>query len=101
MRFLIVVAAMLLCSAVTARAELHTFVIANESDGYGVDRCLANGEGCGRRIALTYCQSRNFSQVVAFEKIDRSDVTGSLPAQLASACPGGNCPDLVAITCER
>ena len=28
-------------------AENHIFVIANNADGYGIDRCLANGEPCG------------------------------------------------------
>lgn len=101
MRSLIVVAVLFLCGVASARAETHTFVIVNEADGYGVDRCLARGESCGRRVALTYCQSRNFSQVVGFEKVDRADITGSVPTQLASTCPGGNCSDLVAITCER
>jgi hypothetical protein len=30
-----------------AVAESRVFIIANHADGYGVDRCLANGEPCG------------------------------------------------------
>ena len=31
-----------------AVAESRIFIIANNADGYGVDRCLARGESCGR-----------------------------------------------------
>ena len=48
MRYLF--AALVLAAAVfgtAAQAEKRTFIIANNSDGYGVDRCLATGATCG------------------------------------------------------
>ena len=36
-----------------ASAESRTFIIQNNADGYGVDRCLANGERCGQVVATT------------------------------------------------
>jgi hypothetical protein len=103
MRFAAFAAALLLCpvSFAVAHAESRVFVIVNQADGYGVDRCLAMGQSCGTQVALAYCKSRDFNQVVAFQKVDASDVTGSLPAQAGKACPSGACTDLVAITCER
>ena len=34
-----------------AQAEKRTFIIANNADGYGVDRCLATGARCGLTVA--------------------------------------------------
>ena len=42
-----------------AQAEKRTFIIANNADGYGVDRCLATGASCGIPVATAYCQSRD------------------------------------------
>ena len=41
----LVVAGAVFCTA--AQAEKRTFIIANNADGYGVDRCLATGATCG------------------------------------------------------
>ena len=37
--------------ATSANAERRMFIVANDSDGYGIDRCLAFGGKmrCGRR----------------------------------------------------
>src|SRR4051812_1217197 len=43
---------------VSAQAEKRIFIIANNSDGYGVDRCLASGASCGKTVATAYCQAR-------------------------------------------
>ncbi len=102
MRFAALAAALLLCPVAlsVAQAESRIFVIANQADGYGVDRCLSMGQRCGTPVAQAYCKSRDYNQAVAFQKIDPSDVTGSLPTQVDKACPSGTCA-LVAITCER
>ena len=47
---------------VSAQAEKRIFIIANNADGYGVDRCLATGATCGAAVATAYCRSREFSQ---------------------------------------
>ena len=50
----LVLAGVTLVSA--AHAEKRTFIIANNADGYGVDRCLATGATCGEEFATAYCQ---------------------------------------------
>ena len=51
MRFVIAAAALatVLFGAAAAQAEKRVFIIANNADGYGVDRCLASGDNAARR----------------------------------------------------
>ena len=86
--------------AAPAAAESRTFVIANNADGYGVDRCLASGSSCGTAAATAYCKSREFAQALSFRKVDKDDITGAIPAN-SGACRGGNCDQFVAIECTR
>jgi hypothetical protein len=83
-----------------ARAEKHVFIIANNPDGYGIDRCLASGSSCGVAVATAYCQSREFSEASSFRKVDRDEITGAVPAN-ASFCRGSRCEEFVAIECTR
>jgi hypothetical protein len=92
------VAAVLL-GAVSARAEKRVFIIANNPDGYGIDRCLAAGDNCGKAAANSYCRTREFAQALSYRKVDRDDITGDIPA--SGACRGATCADLVAIECSR
>jgi hypothetical protein len=98
-----VLAAILLCAlgAASAEAEKRIFIIANNADGYGVDRCLAGGGSCGAAVASAYCRSREFAEAVSFRKVDRDDITGAVPASGSGACRGGACEDFVAIECAR
>ena len=89
-----------LLAASAAQAEKRIFIIANNADGYGVDRCLASGSPCGTAAATAYCKSREFAQALSFRKIDKDDITGAIPAD-SGACRGGNCDQLVAIECTR
>ncbi len=82
-----------------AMAESRIFIIANNADGYGVDRCLATGERCGVTVATAYCQSQAFALAKSFRKIEREEITGAVPTG-GSACPGG-CESFVAIECSR
>lgn len=84
-----------------ARADSRVFIIANQSDGYGVDQCLATGEKCGAHAARSYCQSRDFAQASAYRRVDPDEITGSVPKSDGSACPRGGCGEYVAITCQR
>jgi hypothetical protein len=93
------VAGTLLLSA-PAAAENRTFIIANNADGYGIDRCLANGEPCGGTVATAYCQSQSFAQAKSFRKIERDDITGAVPTSGKNAC-AGSCDSFVAIECSR
>ena len=54
------------------------FIIANDADGYGIDRCLASGEKCGTAAANAYCKTQAFAQATTFHKVDRGDITGAL-----------------------
>jgi hypothetical protein len=82
-----------------ALAESRIFIIANHADGYGVDRCLANGERCGVTVATAYCQSQSFTLAKSFRKVEREEITGAVPAG-NNAC-SGNCESFVAIECSR
>jgi hypothetical protein len=101
MRFVIAavaVAAVLLGTA-AAQAEKRMFIIANDADAYGVDRCLTTGAHCGETVANSYCRSHEYAQALSFRKVDRDDITGAIPG--GSTCKGSNCDDFVAIECSR
>jgi len=82
-----------------ATAENRIFIIANHADGYGVDRCLADGERCGVTVATAYCQSQSFALAKSFRKVEREEITGAVPTG-GSVCSGG-CESFVAIECSR
>jgi hypothetical protein len=103
MRFLIAAAAMaaVILGAAAAHAEKRVFIIANNGDGYGVDRCLSSGGACGEAVANSYCRSHEFGQALSFSKVDRDDITGAIPTSGPGSCRGGTCDNFVAITCSR
>jgi hypothetical protein len=82
-----------LVSAVSASAEVRTFVLDIDTDGYGIDRCLAGSASCGSAAASAYCRARDFAQVRSFRKIGADDVT----AATGTARRGNH----VAIECVR
>ena len=92
--------AAVLSGSVSAQAEKRIFIIANNSDGYGVDRCLSTGARCGTPIANAYCQARDFALAASFRKVDREEITGAVPSS-NPACRGGTCDEFVAIECAR
>jgi len=81
-------------------AEQHMFIVANDADGYGVDRCLASGERCGAAAANAYCKTQDFAQASTYHKVDRDDITGAGPAA-AHAVRSGSACEAVAIVCTR
>jgi hypothetical protein len=89
--------AALCLAAASARADKRIFIVANNADGYGIDRCLASGESCGRAAANSYCRAREFAQATSYRKIERDDLTGIIPI----ACRAADCDDFVAIECSR
>lgn len=94
--------ALTLLTAVSASAERRMFIIANNADGYGVDRCLATGASCGAAIAAAYCRAHEFNQAVSFRKVDKSDITGAVPRATQAGCRGRGCDEeYVAIECSR
>jgi uncharacterized DUF497 family protein len=95
-----VFAALVIASAVfstAAQAEKRVFIIANNADGYGVDRCLASGSACGTAVATAYCKARDFIQVASFRKVDHDEITGGVPSTTGSS----GRDEFVAIECLR
>jgi hypothetical protein len=81
----------------TAQAEKRVFIIANTSDGYGVDRCLASGASCGLPVATAYCKARDFVEAASFRKVDRGEIGGTEPVTTGSSARD----EFVAIECLR
>jgi hypothetical protein len=96
--YLVAAGVLLICAP--AHAEKRLFIIANNADGYGVDRCLAAGAPCGKAIAAAYCHAREFHTALSFHKIGRDDITGAVPAG-DDRCQAGVCDAFVAIECSR
>ena|SRR5215470_9788350 len=92
----------LLCliSVNPAQAERRMFIVANDADGYGIDRCLATGEKCGAAAAKAYCKTQAFAEVSTYHKADRYDITGATANGTSDACQGNSC-NVVAIVCTR
>ena len=97
----ILTAATVLAAVAPSRAEKRIFIIANNADDYGIDRCLADGAACGTPAATAYCRSHEFSTALSFRKIDRDDITGAIPTAGGSGCRGASCDEFVAIECTR
>jgi hypothetical protein len=90
----------LLATTSAAVADSRVFIIANESDGYGIDQCLAKSQSCGAHAAHSYCVSRNFAEATAYRRIDPDEVTGSIPKS-GKGCTRAGCGEYLAITCQR
>jgi hypothetical protein len=84
-----------LCGSVSVQAETQIFISANDPDGYGVDRCLATGARCGAAVATAYCRSREFTQAASFRRVEREEITGTIPVGVAKT------EEFVAIECSR
>ena len=103
------VSALLLSSSAHAekqtekQADRHIFVIANDADAYGVDRCLASNAACGTMVANAYCHSHEYAQALSYRKVEPSDVADALPIGRSDdrSCSGSRCGELVAIECSR
>jgi hypothetical protein len=84
-----------------AHAERRMFIIANDADGYGVDRCLASGDKCGAAAANAYCKTHQFAAATSYRKVERDDITGAIPAGPPGGCRDNKCDNIVAIVCAR
>ena len=101
MRTTLIRLAALLCLVPSiTRAEQHMFLVANDADGYGIDRCLASGEKCGAAAANAYCKTQAFTAAAKYHKIDQADLTGAITKDASVACQSGTC-EVVAIVCLR
>lgn len=95
--FAALVFAVALGGSVNAQAETRIFIIANNADGYGIDRCLASGANCGAAVAAAYCRSRDYAKVASFRKVDEGEITGAVPSTTGSSARN----EFVAIECLR
>src|SRR5689334_11364056 len=99
MRLLLSLFACAFLATAPALAETRVFIV-NESDGYGINQCLANGDQCGAPAARSYCHSRAFAQASAYRRVDPDEITGAVPTG-GGPCAKARCDDYVAITCQR
>lgn len=80
--------------------DRHIFVIVNDGDGYGVDRCLAANAACGTTVANAYCHAHEYAQALSFRKVEAEDISGTIATD-APSCSGSHCGEFVAIECSR
>jgi hypothetical protein len=100
MRTVLVGLAALVWFSDAAQAERRMFIIANDADGYGIDRCLAWGEKCGVAAANAYCKTQAFAEAQTFHKVESGDITDGGPSVVSDSCHDNNC-NVVAIVCTR
>lgn len=84
-------------------SDTRIFLIEN-SDGYGVDSCLANGEPCGTEVANAWCRTHDYGRALDFGRIAVTGSTGSASkpsSEAEQACTGPACKPVVAIACTR
>ncbi len=58
----LLVFAVALFGSTAALAEKRIFIVANNPDAYGVDRCLSSGASCGAAAAAAYCRIQAIHQ---------------------------------------
>lgn len=97
------VAAFLLAVPAMAGAEsASNIIVVDNSDGYGVDACLATGGACGQAMADAWCRVHDFQRAVSFGKVSTDAITASVgPTPVRTACYGSACAETVAITCSK
>lgn len=99
----LLIAAALAGSTAPLAAETRIFLIEN-SDGYGVDTCLAEGAPCGSQVANAWCRTHDYSQALDYGRLEVTGSTGITTiagAAKAKTCTGNACEPVVAIACSR
>lgn len=97
--FAIALTGAILAFGTVAQAEKRVFVIGNDAS-YGIDHCLTPGAACGPAVAAAFCRGHEFRHAVGYRKVDRNDITGTIPSY-RGPCRRGACADFVAIECAR
>lgn len=97
------VAAFLLVVPALASAEsANNIFVVDNSDGYGVDACLATGGACGQAMADAWCRVHDFERAVSFGKVKSDAIVASTStAPVRTACYGSACAETVAVTCTK
>jgi hypothetical protein len=85
------------------QADRQIFVIANDADAYGVDRCLVSNAACGTTVANAYCHSHEYAQALSFRKVEPDDIAGAIAASRSDdrSCSGSRCGEFIVIECSR
>lgn len=102
----LLLAALLLGAATPLAAETRIFLIEN-SDGYGVDTCLADGAPCGSQVANAWCRTHDYSQALDYGRLavtgstSSTDIMTIAGSAKTKACIGRGCEPVVAIACSR
>ncbi|MDQ0506486.1 hypothetical protein [Xanthobacter agilis] len=96
-RALVVAGAALLSTV--ALADTRVFIIDN-SDGYGVDGCLASGAPCGEQVASAWCRSHDYASALDFGRVENEPLAANASG-IPAACSAPLCASTVAITCSR
>lgn len=85
----------------SAQAERKMFIVPSNADAYGIDRCLSSGDKCGASAAAAWCKQHQFTAAASYSKVDKDEITGSIPSSGPGACRGPKCDEFVAIVCTR
>ncbi len=98
----LILAALVTLASGAAHAETRIFLIEN-SDAYGIDRCLADGEPCGERLATAWCRTHDYNRALDYGRVaSASPITPvANPHTSHATCTGPLCPGVVTITCTR
>ncbi|GGF72677.1 hypothetical protein GCM10007301_35630 [Azorhizobium oxalatiphilum] len=102
----LLIAAGLIAGTAALATETRIFLIEN-SDGYGIDTCLANGEPCGAEVANAWCRTHDYTAALDFGRIavtgstGITTISGGDAEKRAQACTGDRCQPVVAIACTR
>src|SRR5262245_32411525 len=97
MRYLFAALVLAAVFGTAAQAEKRTFIIANNSDGYGVDRCLATGATCGAAVATAYCKAHDYAEAASFRRIEREEIACAVPTTNGTSARD----EFVALQCLR
>jgi hypothetical protein len=102
LRVLLSILTALLVLAATHRpvwaGEGHTFILP-ASDAYGASDCEGKAQGCSEVVASAYCESHGYASPIAYGKA--GDMTGAIPATVASTQPVKIDPNAYVVTCSE
>jgi len=79
-----------------AQGQATKIFIVDNSEGYGVDSCLASNGACGQAVANAWCRVNGYEQAVSYGRAT-SDAVVSTVAEQASV----GSDQSVAVTCSN
>ncbi len=88
-----------LAAATPAFAQDVASFIVTADEGYGVDACLQNADGCAAAVAKGWCVASGYDRAIDYRQAVETDITGSAGVVAKVAANGST--GAVVITCER